>query len=111
MRLGRWLLIAIASLALSAAPLPQAKGGAVKKAETKTAQKSGKPAAKPGGMVDINSATEQELRQLPGIGEAYASKIIQNRPYRGKNDLVRKKVIPEATYDKVKDRIVATQKK
>ena len=111
MRLAKWLLIAIASLALSAAPLPQSTGGASKKAQTQAAQKSEKPAAKPAGMVDINSATEEELKQLPGIGDAYAAKIIQNRPYRGKNDLVRKKVIPQATYDKVKDHIVATQKK
>jgi DNA uptake protein ComE-like DNA-binding protein len=61
-------------------------------------------------LVDINSASKEELMTLPGIGEAYSQKIIDNRPYRGKNDLVQKNVIPQATYDKISDRIVARQK-
>ena len=61
-------------------------------------------------LIDVNSATEAELRTIPGIGEAYAKKIIAGRPYKGKDELVQKKVLPKAVYDKVKDQIVAKQK-
>ena len=60
--------------------------------------------------LDINSAKPDELKALPGIGDAYAKKIIDGRPYKRKDELVLKKIIPQATYDKVKDHIVARQK-
>ena len=60
--------------------------------------------------LDINSATADELKKLPGIGEAYSKKIVLNRPYKGKDDLIKKKIIPQATYDKIKNDIVAKQK-
>ena len=61
-------------------------------------------------LVDINSAGKDEMMKLKGIGTAYADKIIAGRPYKRKDDLVNKKIIPQATYDGIKDLIVARQK-
>jgi DNA uptake protein ComE-like DNA-binding protein len=81
------------------------------------AQASSKPsssaaaATNMGAKLDINSATVDQLKELPGIGDAFSQKIVDGRPYRTKLDLVHKKIIPQSTYDKIKDMIIAKQSK
>ena len=62
-------------------------------------------------LIDINSATDQQLKSLPGVSDVYSKKIIDNRPYKKKDQLVSKNVIPKGTYDKIKDLIIAKQPK
>jgi competence protein ComEA len=102
MNLMRLLLIVIAALGLMAAPQQKDTG------KTKsTAPAASTPNSK---LVDINSASADELDALPGIGKAYSAKIIANRPYRAKNELLDKKILPAGTYAKIKDLIIARQK-
>lgn len=81
--------------------------GAAKAAEKNAPATATKAKAE---LLDINSASKEKLMELKGIGPAYADKIIAGRPYKGKDDLVNKKLIPKATYESIKDLIIAKQK-
>jgi len=67
-------------------------------------------AAKVADLLDINTASREDLEKLPGIGPAYAQKIVRGRPYGRKDELVSRKIVPQGTYDKVRDKIIAKQK-
>ncbi|HZP17764.1 MAG TPA: helix-hairpin-helix domain-containing protein [Terriglobales bacterium] len=82
---------------------------AAAQSKTETPAAKADKATPAGEKLDINSATKEQLQTLPGIGEALSQKIIDNRPYRTKRDLVIKKIIPQSTYDKIKDQIIAHQ--
>jgi competence protein ComEA len=88
-----------------AAPAPAA---ATKSAPATTA--AAPAAAKQADLIDINSATEAQLSTLPGVAKARSEAIIKGRPYKGKDELLSKKIVPENVYNDIKDKIIAKQK-
>jgi len=103
-------MLAMLVFVLGAGPAAAQAKTKPKPAPTAAKSQAGKPAAK-ATLVDLNTASKQELMAIPGIGDAYSQKIIDGRPYARKDELVTKKIVPQATYDKIKDQLIAKQKK
>jgi competence protein ComEA len=103
-----WLLVFVFGVAMVTG-IGAAKPN-VASAQTTAAKSTAKPAAQT-DLVDLNSASLDQLKALPGIGDAYAQKIVDGRPYAKKTDLVQKKIIPAATYKKIASQVIAKQSK
>ena len=104
-----------ASPIMAQTPAP-ATGGAMQKAApavptaAPTTTGAASTAAKQADLIDINSATEAQLSTLPGVAKARSEAIIKGRPYKGKDELLSKKIVPENVYNDIKDKIIAKQK-
>ncbi len=102
----RWLLFCV--LLMTAATCTPGNVADPQQTAGKTVQAQ---AIKPGPLVDINRAAKEELERLPGIGPAYAERIIRGRPYSRKDQLVSRDILPKAVYNKIKDLIIAKQER
>ena len=107
--MSRRVLVLFATLLVASLSVAYAQTAAPKKQNPAGAQKAAN-APDASALIDINSATIDQLKTLPGIGDAYAQKIVAGRPYKAKNQLVDKKIIPAATYEKLREMVIAKQK-
>jgi DNA uptake protein ComE-like DNA-binding protein len=99
MKTYRWVLVAFLALSLSSTLMaaPQKAAPPVKVAT----------AAPVANLLDLNTATVDQLKTLPGVGDAFAAKIVAGRPYKAKNELATKKILSNATYLKIKNLVIA----
>jgi len=104
MKLTRWMCVLLVAILLGSATQ---SAQSADKSTTKAAKSKPVAAA---SLIDINSATAEQLDALPGVGKAYSAAIIKGRPYKGKDELVQKNIVPQKTYDGIKDKIIAKQK-